>query len=135
MHGALYLYPLGVFLAGFEHGKVDAFRVRGERSAAENADLRFADDGTEASWGAHTPHIHQGSYEERLGRFTRELAIHFDKDVSGIIVNEDSRLPRTEVRIKVGDDSTQMDRKTADSLFVGEIVRLARGGDRGRPGF
>jgi hypothetical protein len=64
MDGALDLYPLGVFLAGLEDGKVDAWRVRGERSAAENADLRVADDGTEASWGADTPHVHQGSGKE-----------------------------------------------------------------------
>ena len=130
MDGTLYFHPLCIFRAGFEHSEADARRVRRERSGAEDANLTALDHGTEASRSADPAHVHQRSDEQWFGRLAGQLANHLDKDVAGIIVNEDGRLSSAEVGIEVGDNPLKMDQDGALGLFIGEAVRFACCGDR-----
>jgi hypothetical protein len=118
MDGALDFHPLRVFIASSEFGKVHAWRACGERSATEDTDLGAADHGTKATRGAYSPHIHQGSYKERVSRLASQLANHLDKDSAGGIVNEDGGLSGAEVRIEVGDDPLQVDGIGTPGLLV-----------------
>ena len=127
MDGTLDLNPLGVVGTGLEAGKADTRRVCGERSAAQDADLCIADDGTKPSRSADTLDVHQGSDEEFRGRCGSLSHI----DASGGIVNEDRGISGAEVRIEVGDHSAQMDGIGADGLVVGEAMRLSCSGERG----
>ena len=53
--GTLDFYPLRIIRTGFEMGKGDTRSTFGKGSAAEDADMRMADDGTEASGCGDSP--------------------------------------------------------------------------------
>lgn len=61
------LNPLGVFRAGVEVRKAYARRVRGQRGTADDTNLWFDHDGTEASFAADTFHIDRRTGEQRSG--------------------------------------------------------------------